>query len=113
LQNKKISVIADETSDIGHHEQMSIVIRYFDSNLNQPVEHFVCLQRLTSVNAQSIFDSLNDVLINKLGLSWSSVIAVCFDGAATMSGYNNGVQAKCKEQNNSLMYIISTVMHIA
>lgn len=105
LQNKKISVIADETSDIGHHEQMSIVIRYFDSNLNQPVEHFVCLQRLTSVNAQSIFDSLNDVLINKLGLSWSSVIAVCFDGAATMSGYNNGVQAKCKEQNNSLMYI--------
>jgi len=69
LQNKKISVIADETSDIGHHEKMCIVIRYFDSNLNQPVEHFVCLQRLTSVNAQSIFDSLNDVLVNKLGLS--------------------------------------------
>lgn len=37
LQNKKISIISDETSDVGHHEQMSIVIRYFDSNLNKPV----------------------------------------------------------------------------
>ncbi|XP_050064153.1 zinc finger MYM-type protein 1-like, partial [Aphis gossypii] len=103
LQNKKISIIADETSDVGHHEQMSLVVRYFDSKLNQTVEHFLCLQRLTSVDAQSIFDSINNVLINKLGLSWSSVIAVCFDGAATMSGCNNGVQAKCKEKNNALI----------
>lgn len=105
LQNKKISIIADETSDVGHHEQMSLVVRYFDSKLNQPVEHFLCWQRLTSVDAQSIFGSINNVLINKLGLSWSFVIAVCFDGAATMSGCNNGVQAKCKEKNNALMYV--------
>jgi len=91
LQNKKISIIAEETSDVGHHEQMSIVIRYFDSNLNKPVEHFVCLQRLTTVDAQSIFNSLNYVLVNKLSLNWSSVVGVCFDGAATMSGFINGV----------------------
>lgn len=105
LQNKKISIIADETSDVGHHQQMSIVIRYFDSILNKPVEHFVCLQRLTTVDAQSIFNSLNYVLVNKLSLNWSSVVGVCFDGAATMSGFNNGVQAKCKAKNNSIMYI--------
>lgn len=28
-----------------------------------------------------------------------SVLAVCFDGASTMSGSIGGVQAKCKEQN--------------
>ncbi|XP_025199262.1 zinc finger MYM-type protein 1-like [Melanaphis sacchari] len=105
LQNKKISIIADETSDVGHHQQMSIVIRYFDSILNKPVEHFVCLQRLTTVDAQSIFNSLNYVLVNKLSLNWSSVVGVCFDGAATMSGFNNRVQAKCKAKNNSIMYI--------
>ncbi|XP_050065245.1 zinc finger MYM-type protein 6-like [Aphis gossypii] len=38
-------------------------------------------------------------------LSWSSVIAVCFDGAATISGCNKGVQAKFKEKNNTFMYI--------
>ncbi|KAF0711003.1 zinc finger MYM-type protein 1-like [Aphis craccivora] len=30
IANCKISIIADETSDVGHHEQLSIVIRYFD-----------------------------------------------------------------------------------
>lgn len=34
-------------------------------------------------------------MINK---DWSSVLAVCFDGASSMSGNVGGVQAKCKEQ---------------
>lgn len=32
LENRKISIKADKTGDVRHHEQMSIVIRYFDSN---------------------------------------------------------------------------------
>lgn len=45
---------------------MSVVIRYFDKKLNTPVESFIGLQRLLKVDAQSIFDSLNDMLVNKL-----------------------------------------------
>lgn len=29
LQDSYISIIADETSDVGHNEQLSIVVRYF------------------------------------------------------------------------------------
>ncbi|XP_022170520.1 zinc finger MYM-type protein 1-like [Myzus persicae] len=32
-------------------------------------------------------------------------LSVCFDGASTMSGHLNGVQSKCKEKNNSIMYV--------
>jgi len=41
-------------------------------------------------------------IINK---DWSSVLAVCFDGASSMSGNVGGVQAKCKEQNNKILYV--------
>lgn len=57
--------------------------------------------------AQSIFNSLNYIYLLINFLNWSSVIGVRFDGEATtyMSEFNNGVQAKCKEKNNSIMYL--------
>ncbi|KAE9523137.1 hypothetical protein AGLY_016451 [Aphis glycines] len=70
LKNKKISIMADETSDCGHHEQISVIVRFYDESLNKPVEYFV---------------------LNQLGLSWLDIIAVCFDGA--MAGNIN--EASC------------------
>jgi len=32
IQNKPVSIISDDTTDMGHHEQMSIVVRYFDDD---------------------------------------------------------------------------------
>lgn len=62
---------------------------------NHPQEVFIGLKKISSVNAWSIFNALTDV-INQVGIDWQSVIAVCFDGAATMSDHYNGVQAKAK-----------------
>jgi len=104
INSSFISIMADETSDVGHHEQMSIVVRYFDDNVNRPVETFVSLKRMTSVTAESIFNTLCDFLI-LIKKNWESVIAVCFDGASTMAGSINGVQMRCKEQNNEIMYV--------
>jgi hypothetical protein len=41
IANKKVSIIADETSDCGHHEQLSIVVQYFDTQKTCPYEQFV------------------------------------------------------------------------
>ncbi|CAM5091286.1 unnamed protein product [Eretmochelys imbricata] len=60
INGKMVSIIADDTTDCGHHEQMSTVVRYFDNEKHSPVEHFVSVQRLLTVDAQSIFDQLND-----------------------------------------------------
>lgn len=104
VQDSFISILADETSDVGHHEQISIIIRYFDEEKNRPIETFVSLQRLKSTTAQAIFNSLCSVL-DLMNKNWENVLSVCFDGASTMSGHLNGVQAKCKEKNNSIMYV--------
>ncbi|CAM4643576.1 unnamed protein product [Lepidochelys kempii] len=104
LVGKVVSIIADNTTDCGHHEQMSIVVRYFDNEKHSPVEHFVSVQRLLTVDAQSIFDQLNDVL-GILKIDGSSVTSVGFDGASTMSGCTAGAQMKCKERNSEMLYV--------
>ncbi|CAH2315264.1 zinc finger MYM-type 1-like [Pelobates cultripes] len=104
INGKMISIIADDTADCGHHEQMSVVVRYFNNEQQSPVEHFVSIQRLLKVDAQSIFDQINNVL-EIIKTDWSSVISVCFDGASTMSGCTAGVQMKCKEKNHEILYV--------
>lgn len=42
--------------------------------------------------------------MNHLTIQWS-VGSVYFDGTCTMSGYFSGVQAKCKEKNETILYV--------
>ncbi|XP_025190524.1 protein FAM200B-like [Melanaphis sacchari] len=71
---------------------------------NCPVEQFVCMKRLLSTDAQSIFNTLCEV-IEQYEIQWQSVSSVCFDGAAAMSGGLNGVQAKFKEKNDKTVFV--------
>lgn len=89
---------------MGHHKQISILVRYFDSITNKPVETLISLKRLKSVNAANIFNALSDVVV-EYNTSWSSVLAICFDGASTMSGKISDVQVRCKAENNKLIYV--------
>lgn len=56
---------------------------------------------MISVNANSIFQALDEVLTNQLRLQYSKVLSVCFDGASTMLWSLGGVQAECKEKNKN------------
>lgn len=104
--NEKVSIIADETSDIGHHEQLSIVVRYFNKLKNCPVEQFICMKRIK----KSIFNLLTD-FIQDYNIKWDNIVSVCFDGASSMSGCTGGVQAKFKEKNpNTFFYIVMIIV---
>lgn len=59
---------------------------------------------MKQVDAESIFTAIDNVL-SSLKLTWKSVLSVCFDGARSMSGHLNGVQARCKSVNDSILYI--------
>ncbi|XP_022170405.1 zinc finger MYM-type protein 1-like, partial [Myzus persicae] len=104
ILNEKVSLIADETSDIGHHEQLSIVLRYFNKQTKCPVEQFVCMKRIKAVDAQTIFSSLSDI-IHEYNIKWENIVSVCFDGAASMAGCTTGVQAKFKEKNINTFFV--------
>lgn len=104
LKNEKVSLMADETSDVGHHEQLSVVVRYFDKSKNKPIEQFVCMKRMMSVDAQSVFNVLTEV-VEEYEIKWENVISTCFDGAATMAGSITGVQTKFKEKNPKCFFV--------
>jgi len=53
IHQKWISIIADETSDVRHHEELAVLVRYFDTTKNRPVETFLSLKQ--SLNAVDIF----------------------------------------------------------
>lgn len=56
--NKPMSVCDDETNDEGYYEKMAVRVRYIDNENNKPIEKCIVMQRLTSVNASSIFSNL-------------------------------------------------------
>ncbi|KAJ8891234.1 hypothetical protein PR048_010749 [Dryococelus australis] len=43
--------------------------------------------------------------MEKLNLSWKSVLAVCFDGASEMYSRISGVQSRCKGINTKILYV--------
>lgn len=55
------------------------------------------MKRINSIDSETIFNTLQDV-INEYDIKWESVVSMCFDGAASMSGSLSGVQARFKEK---------------
>jgi len=53
LKIKNISIIDDETSNLEHYKQLSIVLRYFDDEKKCPVEQFVGMKRIMSTDSQT------------------------------------------------------------
>lgn len=107
INDCKISIKADETSDVEYLEKLSIVIRHFDKQKNRPIETFVAFKQMKSVDAQSIAGEMTSDLQGLLQLSknCTSVISVRFDGPSTMSGSIGGVQAKWKMKNKNILYV--------
>lgn len=96
--------MADKTSDCGHNEQMSVVLRFHDQTKNSTVEHMTALSKLDRIDAETISLNLEKILV-KFGIQWENVLCACFDGAAAMSGHLSGVQQKCKEKNPNICYV--------
>lgn len=77
-------------------EQLSIVIRYFDDTKCCAVEQFLSMKKIKSINAQSIFNTLSDV-VEEYNINQENIVSTCFDGAATMADRTAGVQAKFED----------------
>lgn len=97
------SVIADETTDISTKEQMSIIFRFPDKNLDA-VEHFIGLYEMNSTTGESIANAILDVIL-RLGLSVNKLRGQCYDGASNMSGKYKGAQAKIREREPRAVYV--------
>ena len=96
-------LIADEATDISHHEQLCIAVRWVDNNYiihETPLGLF----KLPDTFALTVFTVIKDVLV-RCCLPFDKCIGQAYDGASNMSGVRNGVQALVKKEAGNCLYV--------
>ena len=90
------SLMADETKDMGKTEQMSIVVRFFDSDTCEVKERFLTFVEATSLNAENL---------TKYNIDPQLLVSQGYDEASVMSGHCAGVQQRVREVVSHAIYI--------
>ncbi|XP_003741018.1 zinc finger MYM-type protein 1-like, partial [Galendromus occidentalis] len=95
--SKFYAVLADETSDAGRIDQLTICLRYISTSASKPVVKEVFLkfcavaQKTGAALARTILDALEEE-----GVDVRNIRGQGYDGCASMKGAGNGVQAEIK-----------------
>ena len=101
--SKCFAFLSDETTDIFGKEQLSIGIRYLDSN-SILCEEFLGFFELGDRTAAGIANTLLKAC-NELGVDMSKLIGQGYDGCSAKAGMLNGVQAKIQKIYPKAMYV--------
>ena len=97
------SVIADEATDISNKAQLTVCIRWVDSDFcvhEDPIE----LIELPKTDAETIAKELKNCL-EKHTIPLSQCRGQAYDGASNMSGYLNGVAARIEKDVPAALYL--------
>ena len=85
-----------ETTDISDEQQLIVYCRLVDAKAKTVVEHYLCCVKVgVSATAQSIFDQLNEFLMEH-DLDWLKCKSVTTNGAAAMQDCKNCLFKDCK-----------------
>ena len=102
---KYFAIIADETSDSSHREQLCLCIRYVDECTNVTLkEDFEGFIGMDNVSAKSVSTQIL-ALIKDLQLDIKNCVGQGYDGAATMSGHVSGVQVQIRKEAPMAVYV--------
>ncbi|CAG2203108.1 unnamed protein product [Mytilus edulis] len=96
------ALMADETTDVANKEQLVVCLRWIDQALDVH-EDFIGLYQIDNTSAQTITDSIQDVLV-RLNISLSQCRGQTYDGASAMSGPKSGVQKRIKDEQPKALY---------
>ena len=78
MKDQPFVLMADDARDVSGKEQMSIVLRYVDSE-NEIQEHFMGFIKLDEFDAKSLAEKLFEFL-NKWNIPADNCVAQCYDG---------------------------------
>ena len=88
----------DETTDVSHKEQLTIIIRHVSPINGRISESFIALVENPVTTGEQITNLLIETL-NGLGLKVEDMVGQGYDGGSNMAGKHNGVQARIRELN--------------
>ena len=105
---QSFGLMIDEVTDIAVQEQLVMFIQFWNRESKASETKFLGVRNLLessdSANAATITKSVLDEL-SECGLSVDQLLGLCSDGASVMTGKRNGVAAKLKELNKSLVSV--------
>lgn len=101
---KYFSILADETTDTSHVEQLSFSIRYVDFDSKTIREDFIKFLKVVDLNGEALGKTISE-LLEQLGLSLTNLRGQGYDGAANMSGKFKGTQAYISKHKPLATYV--------
>ncbi|XP_060844010.1 zinc finger MYM-type protein 1-like [Rhopalosiphum padi] len=101
---KCFSILADETADISGVEQVSLCVRYINSNTLKLTEEFLQFVPTNDMTGKGIANLILENL-QKFGINTQYLRGQGYDGAAAMAGKFNGVQAHINEIHPNALYV--------
>ena len=99
---KFFTILADEATDAGNKEQLTIVFRWVDEALLIH-EDFIGLHEIDDASAAGIMEMIKQVLLS-CNLNVNQLRGQCYDGASVMSGLRNGVAAQVQKLEPRAIY---------
>ncbi|XP_078493200.1 zinc finger MYM-type protein 1-like [Ciona intestinalis] len=96
------SILVDETSDISSCEQVSICIRYCNSQF-QSQEDFVGFYATSKTDSFTLYNLVKDSLL-RLGLSIDKLRGQGYDGGANVAGKISGLQKRLSDDYPRALY---------
>ena len=102
------SVLMDETTDVSHREQVSILVHFVDT-MTEDADNVIRERLLAVVKANEIIGvALTQLLLvdtlASAELNFQLLVGQGYDGGANMRGCSKGVQARMTELNRLAMY---------
>ena len=103
---KFFSVMADETTDTSHHEQLCLCVRFIHEKdgKHSVREEFLQFHRADDLSGAGLSTQILDALKNH-GLELEYLVGQGYDGAAAMSASFNGVQTLIRKQFPQAIYV--------
>ncbi|CAB4029058.1 52 kDa repressor of the inhibitor of the kinase-like, partial [Paramuricea clavata] len=101
--SKFYSIIADEAADSSHKEQMSLVLRFVDIDINIREEFIAFLQCRWGLTGEQLAKLILEAL-NNLTLSIDDCRGQGYDGAGAVAGHINGLSANILRINEKALY---------
>lgn len=104
LKDQPFSLLIDESTDISVQKYLGIVVIYYSNAHKKVVSTFLDLAELSECNADGIICAIKRTL-DRFELSLSNLMGLGTDNASVMTGINNGVFTKLKQEVPHLVLV--------
>ncbi|KAK4724241.1 hypothetical protein R3W88_027020 [Solanum pinnatisectum] len=103
LDGDYFGILVDESKDISHKEQMTLVLRYVNKN-GELIESFLGIVHVGDTSARSLQKVIYSLLLDH-SLCLSRLRGQGYDGASNMQGEKNGLKSLILQDAPSAYYI--------